>query len=771
VNAPLSLPELRPTCTPLDAALAYLAAGFRIVGLHHVTADGACTCQEGARCRRPGKHPRADFYKRAGLDWKAGLTKAQATELWKRFPLANLGLSTGGARRLVALDIDGEDGRAQLAAFEKAHGALPTTATACTGSGGEHRLFICPAHLDLSALSNRVGVQGRGAGGLDVRVDGGQIVAAPSLHPSGRRYEWTHRGPIAELPEALYRLLTAGGQEDSQGGAGPQTAPTPTAPPAEPPRSSNSRPVNRPEAFERARMWLAAQPPAIEAQGGSKTLFRVAVGLVRGFGLSDDQALQLIWSEYNPRCQPPWDREAKDGPVHKVRDARQRGQMPFGQLLEQEGTWRAPPKHDSQGPRATVETVEEGPSNEPAAGVRAWPKLDDLFDGLGDRGPRVPTGLSALDKAWRGGLLMGKRVGILGAPGAGKTTLAVQLAVHFAKQKIPVVYVANDEPRDDLLIRLGQLHGYAREMLERGGEDTKRRAAAELAGLPFWILDPDEGDLGDGADVLAVVEQLRDEFPQGPAVVVLDSLQTLAGMVPDSTAEGVRAKVDHLLGQCKVAARKHGVLVLFLSEMNRSAYRFRGESQVEDIAAGKESGQIEYGADVLLVMRNLPRAEGEQGPALVEVKCPKSRLGKVEPFGLELRGEYSMFREAPLPAKPAQGGPGSGSEPPNFEELVESVFGCIEKRPGVGGAQPIAHLLKRREGAVRAAVRELEARGRVEVRGRPPRHGLWVASAPPQEAGEDADQNGIVGTQTIKPAEAGPSRPKPAGPAWGEAPA
>lgn len=724
MNAPLSLPELRPTCTPLDAALAYLAAGFRIVGLHHVTADGACTCQEGARCRRPGKHPRADFYKRAGLDWKAGLTKAQATELWKRFPLANVGLSTGGARRLVALDIDGEDGRAQIAAFEKAHGALPTTATACTGSGGEHRLFVCPAHLDLSALSNRVGVQGRGAGGLDVRVDGGQIVAAPSLHPSGRRYEWTHRGPIAELPEALYRLLTGVGQEDSQGGAGPQTAPTPNAPPAEPIRISNSRPVNRPEAFERARMWLAAQPPAIESQGGSKTLFRVAVGLVRGFGLSDDQALQLIWSEYNPRCQPPWDREAKDGPVHKVRDARQRGQMPFGQLLEQEGTWRAPPSPDSQGPHATVSTVSNERPQEAPPGERAWPSLASRVDRLGNAPAKLPTGIGPLDTGWRGGAPAGLLWVIGGAPGAGKTTFATNLAHAWAQQGVPVGYIAGDEPPEGVLIRLGQQIGLDRTYLEEGRPVPLGDLKKHLSALPFLLVDPDEDD---GVDVGAVADELRRQHPAGPAVLVIDSLQSMARRIPDDVAETPRSKVDAFLKTCKAAAKRHGLVILCLSELARGAYNGSGAFGTADLAATKESGAIEYEAGALCVLRSV-----EDEPGLVSVTWAKSRPGRVEPFGLMINHRLATVEVTEAPANKKNAPPEQA-----HRELLGLVVDLVKRNPGVAGSEAVRVRLGKRRDDVIAAVRELLTLGVLENRGTAHRPALfWQPS--PEPAGEGA---------------------------------
>jgi len=101
------------------------------------------------------------------------------------WPRANVGLVTGGPAHVVVLDIDGEDGRRSLHALEKAHERLPLTLTSATGGGGEQRLFVLPDELDLDAIGNSVRKLGAG---LDVRASGGQIVVAPSLHRSGRRF-------------------------------------------------------------------------------------------------------------------------------------------------------------------------------------------------------------------------------------------------------------------------------------------------------------------------------------------------------------------------------------------------------------------------------------------------------------------------------------------------------------------------------------------------------------------------------------------------------
>jgi hypothetical protein len=69
---------------------------------------------------------------------------------------------------------------------------------------------------------------------------------------------------------------------------------------------------------ERARHYLATIPAAISGQGGHAAAYTAATVLVHGFELSEDIALSLLESEYNPRCSPSW---TTDELRHKVRDA------------------------------------------------------------------------------------------------------------------------------------------------------------------------------------------------------------------------------------------------------------------------------------------------------------------------------------------------------------------------------------------------------------------------------------------------------------------
>jgi hypothetical protein len=82
--------------------------------------------------------------------------------------------------------------------------------------------------------------------------------------------------------------------------------------------------------LERARRYLATVPPAITGEHGDVRTFRVCCRLVRGFRLSDHEALALL-TEWNARCEPPW--TTRDL-LQKVGHARRYGREPLGGLLE-----------------------------------------------------------------------------------------------------------------------------------------------------------------------------------------------------------------------------------------------------------------------------------------------------------------------------------------------------------------------------------------------------------------------------------------------------
>ena len=141
-----------------------------------------------------GKIPR----NRGGLT-NASTDPAIIAEWWRRWPDANVGIRTGAESGVVVLDVDTPKGGAgALAELERKHGKLPATARVLTGGGGEHIYFRHPDR-ELRNSTGRLGA------GLDVRGDGGYVVAPPSVHESGRAYQWKRtldRG-LADCPAWL----------------------------------------------------------------------------------------------------------------------------------------------------------------------------------------------------------------------------------------------------------------------------------------------------------------------------------------------------------------------------------------------------------------------------------------------------------------------------------------------------------------------------------------------------------------------------------------
>src|SRR5262245_40835910 len=182
----------------LAAALAYAARGWPVFPCHGMQ-DGQCTCSGKPNCT-PGKHPlTAHGFEDATTDPK------QIDRWWTENPDANVAVATGACSGLIVVDEDPRHGGdLTLEDLEAQYGKLPDTVISLTGGGGKHYVF---RHFG-KALSSRAHAFGPG---LDLKGDGGYIIAPPSLHVSGLRYEWEASShpdevPIAAFPAWLWML-------------------------------------------------------------------------------------------------------------------------------------------------------------------------------------------------------------------------------------------------------------------------------------------------------------------------------------------------------------------------------------------------------------------------------------------------------------------------------------------------------------------------------------------------------------------------------------
>ncbi len=192
-SEPLSLVSPLDRLTYLEAALFYAKLGLPVLPL-----DGKVPLMKGSRGLYDAT-TRADTIRR----W------------WREHPAANIGIPTGKLSGWWVLDVDArhhgftslerlqEDARIRAAKEGLILEPLEATLTAFTGGGGLHIVYRVRNDLPF-VLKNKIELGGYE--GIDLKVDGGYIVVAPSLHESGARYRWLYAGDFMDFPGHLARF-------------------------------------------------------------------------------------------------------------------------------------------------------------------------------------------------------------------------------------------------------------------------------------------------------------------------------------------------------------------------------------------------------------------------------------------------------------------------------------------------------------------------------------------------------------------------------------
>ena len=145
----------------------------------------------------------------------------QIIQWWTQYPDANIAIVTGAESGLFALDVDPRNGGHED--FDHLNNELGTnlqlldTPQSLTGSGGFHLFFQYP--------TTQVIRSGKLSAGIDIKGDGGYVVAPHSIHPNGRAYVWEGESDpqegitLAPAPAKLLALLV--GKAASQGATVP----------------------------------------------------------------------------------------------------------------------------------------------------------------------------------------------------------------------------------------------------------------------------------------------------------------------------------------------------------------------------------------------------------------------------------------------------------------------------------------------------------------------------------------------------------------------
>ena len=367
----------------LDAALAWAARGFRVFPIQ---IDG----------RRPLGEGWTDY---------ASTNPEEIRRLWTD-PLGNVqpynvGFCTTG---WVVIDIDVKNGGVGLDTFANLELDFDTL-TIKTPSGGYHLYYS-----DFNASSSPLGKN------VDIRSNNSYVLAPGSV-VEGRGYTVDIDQPVIPVPSHVRARLRA---------------------PHERREASSGVELDRPGSIATAEAWLTREAPAaVEGSGGDQTTYNVACKL-RDFGVSEAVAAAMMSSEWNARCEPPWELAELE---IKVRNAFEYASGPAGHLA----------------PEASFGHISLTPP------PIAEPEPLDL-SALQFGNAQMP--ITYRPRPWiMYRLLLARTVTTMIAPGsAGKSTMALIIAAHLAvgrafagleckKPGKSIVYDAEDE-REEMSKRL-----------------------------------------------------------------------------------------------------------------------------------------------------------------------------------------------------------------------------------------------------------------------------------------------------------------------------
>ena len=320
----------------------------------------------------------------------------------------------------------------------------------------------------------------------------------------------------------------------------------------------------------------------------------------------------------------------------------------------------------------------------------------------------IPTGFPHLDELLGGGLTAGTIM--LGAHSSmGKSTLALQMAQNISAQGIPVFYYSMEMRKVNIVAKALSREVFVQSDHQKSisGNDLLSAKRRQVFDEDTWELIEDARQIVkeearnlyivedlEAASVsgLSIYEDVTRLAEKGNAVVFVDYLQIIAAEVRDESgrrqpyAGDIRTAVDQNVKLLRRLANEMAIPVVIINSMNRGSY-----GKTISASAFKESGSIEYTADVVLALQfsvfreKVIEKNGEilcdiekaKNPRQIDLIVLKQRYGQC---GLDAYAAFQYyagndyFEELPVKSG-AQGGTQNVAEtaPPDMKMNFASV--------------------------------------------------------------------------------------------------
>lgn len=563
--------------TKLEIALSYLEKGLSVIPLKSpATVKRSPKFNQNVQAEYernlnlPNQRTRDEIYKElfyreckmALIPWKDYQkrlpTKEEVNHWFHTNPDANIGIVTGAVSNLVVFDFDSTH------AFEYVQeiGGLPeSTAMAKTGKGFhfymQHPDFDVINHVDTNL-------------GLDIRSQGGYVVAPPSIHGSGRQYEWVEGSSIMDVAPApctpwMIEYLK-GSKNDTKSDKKQIENPPVKAEIIQP----NEKEIKGDKYSELLKNGCA--------QGGRNSSTLQLVGHFFKTGMKDNEIWEMIQIWNRDKVKPPLGHDELKGIFESIRTAEKKSKdakiIQIDSLLDN-----------------VNQTVTDYQQNY----VRI---------------PFANKNLANLEKLMNGGFAGGRFYLFGGIPSAGKTVLLNNIADNICLNNYPVLFFSYDDGKGELRYR--SFSRFTKQPIE----EFNKCHIKDIQGICQLPSIKQIMSLKYVVQQMITVERWPDLIEQikkkhgKPPVIIIDYLRKLR---TEKSSGDERLRVDEIISKLTDIAKTNNTPIIVISELARDSYK---SGQRLSMASLKESGMIEYEASWLGILAAVE--EGNNGEFIIK---------------------------------------------------------------------------------------------------------------------------------------------------------
>ena len=465
-------------------------------------------------------------------------TKEEVINWFTKNPDANIGIVTGELSDLVVFDLDSEE----AIKFAEERGDFPDNSPKAKTGKGYHVYMQHPGFEIRNDVNKKYDI--------DIRGDGGFVVAPPSIHGSGNQYAWVEGCSILDVdPSECSTWMVEYLKEISVA----ETKPKNETKSDSKNKPASIEPDHTPDKSGKKSFADLIANGVVEGER-NHTAVKIIGLLLKTMSKDNAWAFAMAWNKNN---KPPLLKDELKGIFETVCKLENKKEISIDSLLD------------------TPESI-----------------LEDYNQNYA-RIPFARDTLGGLEKKMNGGLIPKKVYGLGGSPSSGKSALVNNIADNICLNGYPVLLFTLDDSKSDYqfrtLSRFGKhdINAYSRKQAFEIDKVLDRQDIKKIFSLKYVF--EDDIPISGWTDFIEQITKRHDLSP----VVIIDFLRKVN---VDSGIGDPRLRIDEIVGKLINLAKEMNVAIIFVSELARDSYRLGNKL---GMASCKESGSIEYEASWL----------------------------------------------------------------------------------------------------------------------------------------------------------------------------